>query len=60
MAKNKGDARDLAPSRGDKKGIGQYILGLCLMVYTLFCALPIWLVFAAAFSDEKAITQNGF
>ena len=60
MAKNKGNAKDLAPSRMERKGIGQYILGFFLLLYTLFCALPIWLVFAAAFSDEKAITQHGF
>lgn len=59
MAK-KGNMQDLAPSKTEKTGIGQYILGLCLLLYTLFCALPIWLVFAATFSDEKAITQHGF
>ena len=51
---------DLAPSRRQRKGIGQYILGFFLMLYTLFCALPILLVFIASFTDEKAITQNGF
>ena len=51
---------DLAPSRRQRKGIGQYILGFFLMLYTLFCALPILLVFIAAFTDEKAITHNGF
>ncbi len=51
---------DLAPSRKTKMGIGQYILGFFLLIYTLFCALPILLVFIAAFTDEKAIAQNGF
>ncbi len=51
---------DLAPSRREKKGIGQYILGFFLLVYTLFCFLPVLLVFIAAFTDEKAILQNGF
>lgn len=51
---------DLAPSRRERKGIGQYVLGFFLLLYTLFCALPILLVFIAAFTDEKAITQNGF
>ena len=51
---------DLAPSRKTKTGIGQYILGFFLLIYTLFCALPILLVFIAAFTDEKAIAQNGF
>lgn len=60
MSKRKGNAADLAPSKKEKKGIGQYILGFFLFLYTLFCGLPILLVFIAAFSDEKAITQNGF
>lgn len=51
---------DLAPSRREKKGLGQYILGLCLLLYTLFCALPVILVFISAFTDEKAINKNGF
>lgn len=51
---------DLAPSRRQRKGVCQYILGFFLLLYTLFCALPILLVFIAAFTDEKAITQNGF
>ena len=59
MAK-KGNAADLAPSRKEKKGLGQYILGFCLLLYTLFCALPVILVFVAAFTDEKYITQHGF
>ena len=59
MSKKKGNA-DLAPSRRERAGIGQYILGFCLLLYTLFCALPVILVFIAAFTDEQAINQNGF
>lgn len=58
MAKKKN--LDLAPSRREKKGLGQYILGFFLLLYTLFCALPILLVFISAFADEKIINQNGF
>ena len=29
-------------------------------MYALFCLLPVVLVFVAAFTDEKSITQNGF
>ena len=58
MAKNKN--LDLAPSKKEKKGVGQYILGFFLLLYTLFCGLPIVLVFIAAFTDEMAINQNGF
>lgn len=60
MSKRKGNAADLLPSKKEKKGLGQYILGFFLLLYTLFCGLPILLVFIAAFTDEKAITQNGF
>lgn len=60
ITKVKGNKADLEPSRTEKKGIGQYILGLVLLIYTLFCALPVLLVFIAAFTDEIAIVQNGF
>ncbi|MGN6710945.1 carbohydrate ABC transporter permease [Anaerocolumna jejuensis] len=43
-----------------KKGIGQYILAAFLGLYTLFCLLPIILVFVVAFSDDKSIVSNGF
>ncbi|MFR3206584.1 MAG: carbohydrate ABC transporter permease [Oscillospiraceae bacterium] len=56
----KGNKADLAPSWRERKGIGQYILGFFLLLYTLFCGLPIVLVFIAAFTDEVAINQNGF
>ena len=56
----KGNDKDLAPSRKEKKTPGQYILGFCLLLYTLFCALPILLVFIAAFTDEVYINQHGF
>lgn len=59
-AKIRGNKADLDPSRTEKKGLGQYILGLVLLIYTLFCALPVVLVFVAAFSDEVSIVQNGF
>lgn len=47
-------------ARKQKKGIGQYILGFFLLIYTLFCALPIILVFISAFADEKTIVTEGF
>ncbi len=56
----KGNMADLAPSKREKKGLGQYILGFFLLLYTLFCLLPVVLVFVAAFSDESSINQNGF
>ncbi len=60
MSKKKGNAKDLAPSRKDKAGFGQYILGFFLLLYTLFCALPIVLMFVSAFTDELTIAKNGF
>ena len=59
MAK-KGNKADLMPSKQEKKGLGQYILGFFLLLYTLFCGLPILLVIIAAFTDEMSINQNGF
>jgi multiple sugar transport system permease protein/putative aldouronate transport system permease protein len=56
----KGNKLDLAPSKKDKFGVGQVILAIILLIYTLFCFLPVLLVFIAAFTDEKYITQNGF
>ncbi|MBQ9118809.1 MAG: carbohydrate ABC transporter permease [Lachnospiraceae bacterium] len=43
-----------------KVGISQYVLTFFLMLYTLFCALPIILVFVSAFTDEKTLATNGF
>lgn len=60
MAKKKKADLELQSSGLEKKGVGQYILLFCLFLYTLFCALPIWLVFAASFTDEKYIAQEGF
>ncbi len=60
MSRRKGNKADLASSRKDKKGFGQYVLGFFLLLYTLFCGLPIVLTFIAAFTDELAIARNGF
>lgn len=51
---------DLAPSRKEKVGFGQFVLGFFLLLYTLFCLIPVLLVFIVAFTDEKAIASNGF
>lgn len=60
MKRSHGTNADLAPSKREKKGIGQYILGFFLFIYTLYCTLPVLLVIIAAFTDEKAINKNGF
>jgi multiple sugar transport system permease protein/putative aldouronate transport system permease protein len=51
---------DMAPSKREHLGPGQFVLAFILLLYTLFCALPVVLVFVAAFTDEKYIVQNGF
>jgi len=51
---------DLAPSRREKKGFGQYVLGFFLLLYTLFCFLPFLLVVIAAFTDEQCLKDNGY
>lgn len=60
MAKNKNGSLDIAPSRKEHSSFGQIVLGFFLLLYTLFCALPVVLVFIAAFSDEQCINKNGF
>ncbi|MBR5355821.1 MAG: carbohydrate ABC transporter permease [Lachnospiraceae bacterium] len=60
MSKKKNSALDIAPSRRERKGFGQYVLALILLLYTVVCFLPVWLVFVAAFTDEKTIARNGF
>lgn len=60
MSKKKNSALDIAPSRRERKGFGQYVLAFILLLYTVVCFLPVWLVFVAAFTDEKTIARNGF
>jgi multiple sugar transport system permease protein/putative aldouronate transport system permease protein len=43
-----------------KIGAGQYVLSGLLGLYTLFCLLPVILVFVVAFSDEKSLASHGF
>lgn len=59
-AKKRNTALDIAPSKTEKKGFGQFVLAFILLLYTIFCFAPVVLVFAAAFTDEKTITTNGF
>ncbi len=46
--------------RRKKAGAGQYILSVILLLYTIFCAMPILLVFIGAVTDEKTLTTEGF
>ncbi len=51
---------DLAPSRKEHNGFGQFVLGVCLVLFTIFCFAPVLLVFISAFTDEKWLTQHGY
>lgn len=57
----KGADKDLASSaKKEKVTFGQIILGLLLLLYTLFCFLPVLLVVITAFTDDKTINSEGF
>ena len=43
-----------------KPGVGQYVLGFILLLYTLFCFIPFLLVVTSAFSSEQSIMKYGF
>ena len=43
-----------------QRGFGQFLLLLCVLLFTVFCFAPVVLVFVSAFTDETYITQNGF
>ena len=47
-------------SDSGRYGVGQIILLILLLIFTLFCFAPVLLVFIAAFTDETYITQHGF
>lgn len=57
MAKKKDD---FSVEKPGKVTFGQIILTIILMIYTLFCALPVILVFISAFTDEMVISRYGF
>ena len=43
-----------------KVGLGQWILGLVLFLYTIICLLPVILVVIVSFSSDESINKNGF
>ncbi len=47
-------------SKKKKFSIPQLILGIILSLYTLFCLLPVVLVFIVAFSSNDSINNKGF
>ena len=50
----------VSSSRKEKKGLSQIVLMICLVIYTLFCGLPVLLTIISAFTEEMYINQNGF
>ena len=58
---SKNPAHKMKISTGRKKiGLGQIILLICVLIFTVFCFAPVVLVFISAFTDEMWINQNGF
>lgn len=43
-----------------KQVVGQTILTILVLLFTLFCFAPVLLTFISAFTDEMTINQNGF
>lgn len=41
-----------------KVGIGQWILGLVLFLYTMICLLPVILVVIVSFSSDESINKT--
>ena len=50
----------LVKPKKKKNGVGQYILGFFLALYTLFCAAPVVLTVISAFTDDKELKTSGF
>lgn len=51
---------ELPTQKLKKRQSKQIILKTCLVVFTLFCILPVLLVFIASFSSETSIQTRGF
>ncbi len=58
MAKNNKDLMN--SGRKQKFTVGQGILGLILVLFTIAVFLPIWIVFVGAFTNDAYITEHGF
>lgn len=59
-SKGGGKMSSIKAKRRKKAGAGQYILSTILLLYTIFCAMPILLVFIGAVTDEKTLATEGF
>ena len=56
MSKHMRIHKRLAP----KQIVGQTILTILVLLFTVFCAGPVLLTFISAFTDEMTLVQNGF
>lgn len=53
-------AKKHAAPKNKRIGPGQITLAFFILLFTLFCFLPVVLVFISAFTAEASIAQNGF
>ncbi|MEG0294913.1 carbohydrate ABC transporter permease [Enterococcus sp.] len=44
----------------DRKTPGQFLLAFTLLLYAVFCVLPVLLIIISAFTDEAVIAESGF
>lgn len=56
MAKQLKDHKHLTPNQK----VGQTVLTICVLLFTIFCFAPVLLAFISAFTDEMTLTQEGF
>lgn len=56
MAKQLKEHKRLTPNQK----VGQTVLTICVLLFTIFCFAPVLLAFISAFTDEMTLTQEGF
>lgn len=56
MAKQLKEHKRLTPNQK----VGQTVLTICVLLFTVFCFAPVLLAFISAFTDEMTLTQEGF
>lgn len=56
MAKQLKDHKRLTPNQK----VGQTVLTICVLLFTIFCFAPVLLAFISAFTDEMTLSQEGF
>lgn len=56
MAKQLKEHKRLTPNQK----VGQTVLTICVLLFTVFCFAPVLLTFISAFTDELTLVQEGF